>query len=280
MLPADLPFQPAALALRERDEFLRTAIDLVGPCTLVPAKRSPYEALLSAIAHQQVHGAAAAAILGRVQGLYAAGRAHVLSPDFGGPARVTKAPRYPTPAELIATPDDALRAAGLSRSKVLAMKDVAAKTLDGTVPDLRTIARLDDDAIVERLVVVRGVGRWTAEMLLIFTLGRPDVLPVDDYGVRYGFQLLHRKRLMPKPKWLAKHGERWAPYRSVASWYFWRYVDRQRELARAAAAEKAAAKLQSTKVATTAAARAATPAAAKVATPAARTASNRRRVAR
>lgn len=220
MSKPSLPFQAAADALRERDERLREAIDLVGPCTLVPVKRSPYEALLSAIAHQQVHGAAAAAILGRMQLLYAAGAA---------------AGRYPTPEELLGTPDDALRAAGLSRSKVLAMKDVAARTLDGTVPDLRAIARLDDDGIVERLVAVRGVGRWTAEMLLIFTLGRPDVLPVDDFGVRHGFKLLYRKREMPKPAWLAKYGERWAPYRSVASWYFWRYVDRRRELARAGA---------------------------------------------
>lgn len=225
------PFQAAADALRERDERLREAIDLVGPCTLVPAKRSPYEALLSAIAHQQVHGAAATAILGRVQKLYADARA------ANG--------RYPTPDELLATPDDRLRAAGLSRSKVLAMKDVAARTLDGTVPDRRTIARLDDETIVDRLVVVRGVGRWTAEMLLIFTLGRPDVLPIDDFGVRYGFQLLHRKRLMPKPPWLAKYGERWAPYRSVASWYLWRYVDRRRELAKLAAASAGAAKKSS-----------------------------------
>jgi DNA-3-methyladenine glycosylase II len=224
---ASLPFQPAADVLRERDERLREAIDLVGPCTLVPAKRSPYEALLSAIAHQQVHGAAAAAILGRMQKLYADARRP------GG--------RWPTPDELLATPDDALRTAGLSRSKVLGMKDVAARTLDGTVPDRRTIARLDDEAIIDRLVVVRGVGRWTAEMLLIFTLGRPDVLPVDDFGVRYGFQLLHGKRLMPKPRWLAKYGERWAPYRSIASWYFWRYVDRRRELAKLAAASAGAA---------------------------------------
>jgi DNA-3-methyladenine glycosylase II len=222
MTPEIPPFQAAADALRERDERLREAIDLVGPCTLVPAKRSPYEALLSAIAHQQVHGAAAAAILGRMQKLY--------SPRG----------RWPSPDELVATPDEALRGAGLSRSKVLAMKDVAAKTLDGTVPDRRAIWRLGDEQIIERLVVVRGVGRWTAEMLLIFTLGRPDVLPVDDFGVRYGFQLLHGKRLMPKPQWLAKYGERWAPYRSVASWYFWRYVDRRRELAKAETAARGA----------------------------------------
>jgi DNA-3-methyladenine glycosylase II len=230
MAPHRIPFQAAAEALRERDERLREAIDLVGACTLAPARRSPYEALLSAIAHQQVHGAAAAAILGRVRQLYAA------------PGARTPRGRYPTPDELLATPDEALRTAGLSRSKVLAMKDVAARTLDGTVPDRRTIARLDDEAIVERLVVVRGVGRWTAEMLLIFTLGRPDVLPVDDFGVRYGFQLLHRKRQLPKPAWLARYGERWAPYRSVASWYFWRYVDRRRELAKLAASAPAGAR--------------------------------------
>lgn len=204
------PFQSAALELRERDERLRIAIDAVGPCALVPNDRSPYEALLGAIAHQQVHGAAAKAILGRMHALYA---------RAGGP------PRWPTPDELAATPDEALRGAGLSRSKVLAMRDVAAKTLDGTVPDLATIAELSNEAIIERLVAVRGVGRWTAEMLLIFTLGRPDVLPVDDYGVRYGFQLLHGKRRMPKPRWLAAYGERWRPHRSIVAWYLWRYVD-------------------------------------------------------
>jgi DNA-3-methyladenine glycosylase II len=210
MTGSDPPIQSAAHALRALDERLARAIDLVGPCTLAPADRSPYESLLSAIAHQQVHGAAAAAILGRMQRLYASEG------------------RWPTPEELLATPEHALRGAGLSRSKILAMRDVAAKTLDGTVPDRDTIAALDDAAIIHRLVAVRGVGRWTAEMLLIFTLGRPDVLPVDDFGVRYGFKLLYGKRQMPKPKWLAKYGERWAPHRSTASWYLWRYVDRIR----------------------------------------------------
>jgi DNA-3-methyladenine glycosylase II len=207
-MPLPAPFQAAADALRERDERLREMIDLVGPCTLAPVRRSPYESLLNSIGHQQVHGAAAKAILGRMQALW------------GG--------RWPTPEELAEVEDARLREAGLSRSKIAAMKDVAAKTLDGTVPDRRTMARLDDEAVIERLVAVRGVGRWTAEMLLIFTLGRPDVLPVDDFGVRYGYKLLYRKRLMPTAAKLAKHGELWAPYRSTASWYFWRYVDRLR----------------------------------------------------
>jgi DNA-3-methyladenine glycosylase II len=209
-MDADSPFQAAADALAARDEKLAVAIAAVGPCRLVPNGRAPYEALLNAIAHQQVHGAAAKAILGRMHALY---------------ARDGAAPRWPTPQELVDTPEDALRGAGLSRSKVLAMRDVAAKTLDGTVPDLATIARLSNEAIVERLVAVRGVGRWTAEMLLIFTLGRPDVLPVDDFGVRHGFQLLHGRRQMPKPRWLAGYGERWAPHRSTVAWYLWRYVD-------------------------------------------------------
>jgi DNA-3-methyladenine glycosylase II len=199
----------AATALAQCDARLAEAIAIVGPCTQKRGRGAPYEALLAAIAHQQVHGIAAAAILGRVRGLYGAGR-------------------YPTPAELMATPDARLRACGLSRAKLAAMKDVAARVLDGTVPDRRTIARLDDAAIIERLTEVRGVGRWTAEMLLMSTLNRPDILPVDDFGIREGFRLLYRKRVQPKPRWLAAYGERWAPYRTTASWYLWRYVEHVR----------------------------------------------------
>ena len=185
------------------------AIKLIGPCTLKPGRGSPYESLLSAIAHQQVHGNAAAAILGRVRALYDGGR-------------------YPSPAELLATPDSRLRAAGLSRSKVAAMKDVAARTLDGTVLERRRMRRLADTEVIERLVAVRGVGQWTAEMMLMFTLNRPDVLPVGDFGIRQGFQLLYGKRAQPKPRWLAAYGERWAPYRTTASWYLWRYAEHVR----------------------------------------------------
>jgi DNA-3-methyladenine glycosylase II len=206
---------PAAVrALKAADPRLAAAIDVIGPCTLKCRRGSPYEALLSAIAHQQVHGKAAAAVLGRLRALY---------PDD----------RYPTPDELLATPDDALRGVGLSRSKLLAMKDVAARTLDGTVPDRRRIARLADEAIIARLVAVRGVGRWTAEMVLMFTLGRPDVLPVGDFGIRYGFKLLYGKRTEPKPDWLARYGARWAPHRTTASWYLWRYLEYAREQRRA-----------------------------------------------
>ncbi|MBS0375567.1 MAG: DNA-3-methyladenine glycosylase 2 family protein [Proteobacteria bacterium] len=201
-------------ALARQDERLARAIALVGPCGIKRGRGAPFEALLSAIAHQQVHGNAAAAILGRFRALYAGGR-------------------YPTPAELAATSEATLRGVGLSRAKALAMRDVAARTLDGTVPDRRTIARLDDEAVIERLCEVRGVGRWTAEMILMFTLNRPDILPVGDFGIREGFRLLHGKRRQPKPQWLARYGERWAPYRTTASWYLWRYVEHVRAERRA-----------------------------------------------
>jgi DNA-3-methyladenine glycosylase II len=186
---------------------------LLGPCTLKRGRGSPYEALLSAIVHQQIHGNAAAAILKRFRDLH------------GGD--------YPTPKQLLAQSDDALRACGLSSSKQAAMRDVAAKALDGTVADRRTLQRLTDEAIIERLVSVRGVGRWTAQMLLMFTLNRADVLPVDDFGVREGFRLLYGLAAQPTPRALAEHGERWAPYRTTASWYLWRYVDHVRETQRA-----------------------------------------------
>ena len=173
----------AVAELASRDPRLATAIAVIGPCRLRRGRGSPYEALLEAIAHQQVHGSAAAAILGRLRSVYGE--------------------RYPLPAELLATPDPNLRAVGLSRAKLAAMKDVAARVLDGTVPERSAIARLDNEAIIQRLTEVRGVGRWTAEMLLMFTLNRPDILPVDDFGIREGFRLLYGKRRQPKPRWLA-----------------------------------------------------------------------------
>jgi len=126
---------------------------------------------------------------------------------------------------LLATPDAALRAAGLSRAKLVAMKDLAAKTADGTVPGLARLRRLEDEAVIERLTAIRGVGRWTAEMFLMFRLGRPDVLPVTDFGVRKGYAVAARRRKMPEPKWLLARGERWRPFRSVAAWYLWRAAD-------------------------------------------------------
>jgi len=126
---------------------------------------------------------------------------------------------------LLATPDELLRGAGLSRAKVAAIKDIAAKTLIGVVPTSRAIARMENDAIIAQLTTIRGVGPWTVEMLLMFKLGRMDVLPVTDYGVRKGFMLTFKHKELPHPKALLEHGEKWRPYRSVAAWYLWRALD-------------------------------------------------------
>jgi 3-methyladenine DNA glycosylase/8-oxoguanine DNA glycosylase len=171
----------------------------------------PFDALAESIAYQQLSGKAAAKIFGRVRALY--------------PKK-----KWLDPEKLLATPDEMLRAAGLSRAKTAALKDLAAKTIDGTVPSGRALIRMTDDDIVARLTTVRGIGRWTVEMLLLFDLGRPDVWPVDDYGVRKGFAKTFGRRKLPTPKQLMKLGEKWRPYRSVAAWYFWRALDESEKL--------------------------------------------------
>jgi DNA-3-methyladenine glycosylase II len=197
--------------LRRVDPVMAQLIRRAGPYAVKPERGTgAYEALVAAVAHQQLTGKAAKTILGRFYALYGIDCC-------------------PEPAHLVATPVEQLRACGFSRAKSAALKDIAAKTLDGTIPPRRALARMKDEAIIERLVEARGVGRWTVEMFLMFTLGRPDVLPVDDYGVQSGFRIAYGKRLLPKPKALAKFGERWAPYRTTASWYLWRAVDLDRE---------------------------------------------------
>lgn len=171
----------------------------------------PFDALAESIAYQQLSGKAAATIFGRVRALYPKSK-------------------WLDPEKLLATPDETLRAAGLSRAKTAALKDLAAKTIDGTVPSGRALIRMSDDEIITRLTAVRGIGRWTVEMLLLFDLGRPDVWPVDDYGVRKGFAKTFGRRKLPTPKQLMKFGEKWRPYRSVAAWYFWRALDESNKL--------------------------------------------------
>jgi DNA-3-methyladenine glycosylase II len=193
------------------DPVLANVIRAAGKFTHAPnAEHTPFHALARAIAHQQLNGIAAESIFGRFVGLYATeGQAAAL-----------------LEAELVLdTPDDKLRAVGLSFAKIASIKDLAAKTIAGTVPPYEILHTLADDEIVERLTQVRGIGRWTVEMLLMFRLGRPDVLPVDDFGVRNGFRLAYGLRGMPTPRALAEFGARWAPYRSVAAWYLWRAVD-------------------------------------------------------
>lgn len=201
--------------LAAADPKLGEMIERAGPFRLrLKSQHSPFEALLESIIYQQLHGKAAAAILKRL--LTAFGELH------------------PAPEHLLQAPDDLLRSVGLSASKTKALRDLAAKTLDGTVPTLAQIRRMPDDEIVERLTEVRGIGTWTVEMLLIFRLGRPDVFPVTDYGVRKGFALtFHRlpkgkpfdASMLAKPDQMMRRGERWRPWRSVASWYLWRACD-------------------------------------------------------
>lgn len=205
-----LPFDPVAAVahLRMRDAKLARYIEKVGPFRLRPAElQSPFEALAESIVYQQLTGKAAATILARVVGLF-------------------RPRRFPRPQDLLEASDERLRGAGLSRAKTAALKDLAAKTLDGTVPaSVRDLEKLSDAEIVERLTAVRGIGPWTVEMLLLFRLARPDVLPATDYGVRKGFAKVRRMRELPAPKELLAYGERWRPYRSVASWYLWRVLN-------------------------------------------------------
>jgi DNA-3-methyladenine glycosylase II len=174
---------------------------------IIPEKTiRPFDALAESIAYQQLSGKAAATIWGRVRALY--------------PRRKWLDPRL-----VLATPDEKLRAAGLSRAKTAALKDLAAKTVDGTVPSARALAGMSDEEIIVRLTMVRGIGRWTVEMLLLFDLGRLDVWPTTDYGVRKGFAKAFGRKKLPTPKQLHRLGEKWRPYRSVAAWYFWRALD-------------------------------------------------------
>lgn len=192
--------------LAKADPVLARLMKRAGPFALrTRVMHNPFEALARNIVFQQLHGSAAEAIHGRVVGLFGGGRLR--------------------PRDVLDAPEEALRGAGLSGAKAAALKDLAAKTLDGTVPTLARLKRMGDEEIVARLTQVRGIGRWTAEMLLMFRLGRPDVLPVGDYAVRKGFMVAYGLGEMPKPKELELHAEAWRPYRSVASWYMWRALE-------------------------------------------------------
>jgi len=198
--------------LSKVDPVMRELIRRVGPCGLEVRNHSPFETLVRAIAHQQIHGRAAQAILGRFIALF--------------PGR-----RFPTPADIAAVPARKMRRAGFSRGKIRAIKHIARRARAGFVPTRAACHRLSDEEIIERLTELHGVGQWTVEMLLLFTLGRPDVLPVDDFGVREGFKVAYGRRKQPTPKQLRRYGERWRPYRSVAAWYLWRAVERAQERA-------------------------------------------------
>jgi DNA-3-methyladenine glycosylase II len=205
-LPFDLA--EATKYLAERDESLKRLIEETVPFQIdVADAQSPYEVLLESITYQSISGKAAATIFGRIKALGSNGRP-------------------PSPEQMLKLRKPVLRKAGLSGAKVLAMKDLAQKTIDGVVPTYEQALTMSDDELVERLVSVRGIGAWTVEMFLIFRLGRPDVLPIHDLGVKKGWSVAYGKKHMPKPKELLAFGERWRPYRTVASWYMWRAFER------------------------------------------------------
>lgn len=224
------PYDPVAAVdyLRAADPKLGRLIERAGPLTLrIAGKQPPFEALAEAIIYQQLHGKAAATIHARLLASFSP-LAHMSDP------REPVRHRHPSPQELLDAPNEQLRKAGLSQNKMLALRDLAAKTIDGTVPTLARIRRMSDDDIIEHLTEVRGIGRWTVEMFLMFRLGRPDVLPLDDYGVRKGFALTFlglkptqkvTPDLLATKEQMTRRGKKWAPFRSVASWYMWRACD-------------------------------------------------------
>ncbi|HMD62979.1 MAG TPA: DNA-3-methyladenine glycosylase [Stellaceae bacterium] len=203
-----LGFEPATAVehLRASDASLARVIDAVGPFRLqLIEAASVFAALAQAIVYQQLTGKAAATIFARFCAVFPGAD--------------------PTPERVLAASEEELRGAGLSRSKLLSLRDLAGKAVSGEIPPLAEIRRMDDQAIIERLTEVRGIGRWTVEMLLIFRLGRPDVLPADDYGIRKGFALACGQAELPARKEVETYGIRWKPYRTVASWYLWRLVE-------------------------------------------------------
>jgi DNA-3-methyladenine glycosylase II len=209
-LPMNLAFDLAEALrhLSKRDEQLKELIEATASFKIdVEEGQSPYEALMKAIVYQSISGKAAATVFARIKALGENGKS-------------------PTPKKMLKIPPAELRKAGLSGAKVLAMKDLAKKTITGIVPTHNEALRLSDAELVERLVSVRGIGAWTVEMFLIFRLGRPDVLPIHDLGVKKGWSVAYGKKHMPKPQELLKFGERWRPYRTIASWYMWRAFER------------------------------------------------------
>lgn len=202
-----LTTDPATAHLVASDPDWEALIARIGPCGLKPRlEREPYEALVRAIAYQQLHGRAAEAILARFLALY--------------PGAV-----FPSPEQVLATEESLLRGCGFSASKIASIRGIAQGTLEGLVPSLTIATGLPDEELIARLVTLRGVGRWTVEMFLIFALGRPDILPVDDFGVREGWRVLKALPEQPKPKVLADIGLAWSPYRSTAAWYLWRAAE-------------------------------------------------------
>jgi 3-methyladenine DNA glycosylase/8-oxoguanine DNA glycosylase len=217
-LPYSFDHKAAIEHLSKADRRLARLIDRLSGRAIefrlnIEDEQTPYESLLQAIVYQSISGKVAKVIFGRIKALGANDRC-------------------PTPAELLQVRKPTLRKVGLSFAKIAAVKDLARKTIEGVVPTLEGAHEMSDQELVERLISVRGIGAWTVEMFLIFRLGRPDVLPIHDYGVQKGFAITYRKKAIPKPRELAEFGERWRPYRTVASWYMWRAIEHAGKSAR------------------------------------------------
>ena len=218
-MPRKLDHTAAIAHLSSVDRKLGKIIAKAGPCGLQPEEtQNLFESLMEAIIYQQLNGKVAATITNRVKALFPENTRRIRT-------RHGEAAAFPSPEQILAATPELLRSAGLSQAKMLAIRDLAAKALDGTVPTVRAAHRMSDEDLVEHLTQVRGIGRWTVEMLLIFRLGRPDVLAVDDFGVRKGFAKMNQMDELPKPKELQAYGEKWRPYRSVACWYLWRAAE-------------------------------------------------------
>ncbi|WLH15182.1 DNA-3-methyladenine glycosylase [Pseudomonas hefeiensis] len=199
-----VPYREASTFLASLDEDWRRHVEITGPCLLQPKPaRDPYEALVRAIAYQQLHAKAGDAILGRFLGLF--------------PGAI-----FPRPEQILATDVQQMRDCGFSTSKIATIQGIAQATLNGVVPDYATALAMDDEALIERLITLRGVGRWTVEMLLIYSLERPDILPADDFGVREGYRRLKGLDVQPTRKQMVGIGQAWSPHRTVAAWYLWR----------------------------------------------------------
>ena len=197
----------AQKALLKKDPTLKALFKRHHPLEFTPKlQRSPYESLVRAISHQQLHGKAAETILGRMIALF--------------PGQ-----KFPTPQDLVHISFEQLRACGFSQNKVKSIKDIAQKTIDGIVPDKRAIKKMSNEEIIEKLTVIYGVGRWTVEMLLIFQLGRLDVWPIDDFGVRNGFRIWKKKKVMPTAKEIKPHGSKWSPFETIVALHLWREAD-------------------------------------------------------
>lgn len=196
--------------LSNSDKKLAALIQRSGPCKIVNSESiTPYQSLVRSVVYQQLHGKAAATILGRFLELFPKSK-------------------FPKPEQILALKPSTMRAVGLSQAKMLAIRDIALKTSEGLVPGSKAIVKLSDQEIIDRLTAIRGVGIWTVQMMLIFKLGRLDVLPATDFGVQKGFSITYKKP-HPTPKQLMEFGERWQPYRSIASWYMWRATDSDKQ---------------------------------------------------